>query len=110
MQEAPAALVEAAMLLLQDSTLAGPCSVPSEEEAKQAVPQRDWEAFVQNQLQAKGSVAASSKLLAMRNAVPSPSARMVFASQVSLSSVCHSIASPMHSGQSQHCVSLHSLS
>ena len=84
-EEAPAALVEAAMLLLQDSTLAGRCSVPEEERAKQAVPPRDWEVFVQTQLQTKGSVAASSKLLAMRNAVPSPSARMVFASQVSLS-------------------------
>ena len=76
-------LVAAAMYLLQDSTLAGDTSVPRAEQQKQRQPLRDWEGFVQKQLlQSQASVAASAKLLAMRNAVPSHSARLVFASQV----------------------------
>lgn len=81
-QEPPEDLVAAAMHLLQDSTLAGDTSVPKAEQQKQKQPLRDWGEFVQKQLQSQASVAASSKLLAMRNAVPSHSARLVFASQV----------------------------
>ena len=81
-QEPPEDLVHAAMHLLQDSTLAGDTSVPKAEQQKQKQPLRDWGEFVQKQLQTQASVAASSKLLAMRNAVPSHSARLVFASQV----------------------------
>jgi hypothetical protein len=81
-QEPPEDLVDAAMHLLQDSALAGDASVPKAEQQKQKQPLRDWGEFVQKQLQTQASVAASSKLLAMRNAVPSHSARLVFASQV----------------------------
>ena len=75
-------LVAAAVYLLQDSTLGGDNSVPKAEQQKQKQPGWDWGEFVQKQLQTQASVAASSKLLAMRNAVPSHSARLVFASQV----------------------------
>ncbi|DBA79405.1 TPA: hypothetical protein ACH3X2_000050 [Trebouxia sp. C0005] len=75
-------LVAAAMYLLQDSTLGGEHSVPKAEQQTQKQPARDWGQFVQKHLQTQASVAGSSKLLAMRNAVPSHSARLVFASQV----------------------------
>jgi len=81
-QEPPEDLVAAAMYLLQDSMLAGDIAVPKAEQQKQKQPLRDWGEFVQKQLQTQASVVAASKLLAMRNAVPSHSARLVFASQV----------------------------
>ncbi len=81
-QEPPEDMVAAAMHLLQDTTLAGDAFVPKAEQQKQKQPLRDWGEFVQKQLKTQASVAASSKLLAMRNAVPSYSARLVFASQV----------------------------
>jgi hypothetical protein len=81
-QNPPEDLVAAAMYLLQDSTLGGDSPVPKAEQQKQIQPLRDWGEFVQKQLQTQASVVAASKLLAMRNAVPSPSARLVFASQV----------------------------
>ncbi len=82
-REPPSELVAAAMCLLQDPTLAEVDVDPRGEQGGLPKPPRDWEDFVQHQLETKASVAASSRLLAMRNAVPSPSARMVFASQVS---------------------------
>ena len=78
---APQQLVAAAMFLLQDSSLAG----ASAHDAKQLgtpAPARDWDQFVQQHLDRKGRAAASAKLLAMRNAAPSASARLVYASQV----------------------------
>lgn len=81
-QNPPEDLVTAAMYLLQDSTLGGDSSVPKTEQQQQKQPGWDWGELVQRQLQTQASVAASSKLLATRNAVPSHSARLVFASQV----------------------------
>ena len=72
-------LVAAAMFLLHDPTLAGP-DTPGQQATPS--PPRDWEAFVQQLITVKIRAATSSKLLAMRKAVPSPSSRMVFASQV----------------------------
>ena len=79
-EQAPSArLVAAAMFLLHDKTLAGAAG-----EEQQATPQppRNWDDLVQQHISAGLRTAASSKLLAMRNAVPSASSRMVFASQV----------------------------
>lgn len=72
-------LVAAAMFLLHDKTLAGATGAE-----QQATPQppRNWDDLVQQHISAGVRAAASSKLLAMRNAVPSVSSRMVFASQV----------------------------
>lgn len=73
-------LMAAAISLLQDPTLAR-----ADTPRRQATPNppRDWDAFVQQQIAVKVRAATSSKLLAMRNAVPNLSSRMVFASQVS---------------------------
>ena len=74
------------MHLLHDSTLADPNMNPGNTRGGPTGGQLpiNWEELVAKQLQTQSSVAASSRLLAMRNAVPSPSARMVFQSQASL--------------------------
>ena len=84
--EVPQGLVAAAMYLLHDSTLADPDAGPPTTPGTLSRGQLpiNWEELVGRQLQTQSSVAASSRLLAMRNAVPSPSARMVFQSQASL--------------------------
>ena len=82
-------LVDAAMFLLEDTTLAA-AAAPSEHQQQQhqqqqsvgAIAARDWNAYVEKCAVVKPKAVASSRLLAMRNAVPSPSARMVFQSQV----------------------------
>lgn len=74
-------LVGAAMFLLENAALAGPTK-PSEHQPIGALAAKDWTAFVRKCTAAKPRAVASSRLLAMRNAVPSPSARMVFQSQV----------------------------
>lgn len=79
-QEPSEQLVAAAMFLLHDSTLAG--AVGAEQQATPR-PLRNWDDLVQQHFAAGVRAATSSKLLAMRNAVPSASSRMVFASQVS---------------------------
>ncbi len=81
-----ARLVESAMGLLEDTTLAG-ATKPAEQQPQQqqsigALAAKDWDAFVGKCTAVKPRAVASSRLLAMRNAVPSPSARMVFQSQV----------------------------
>lgn len=78
-------LIAAAIYLLQDATLAGTDGVCDQEQ--QLEPPRNWDTFVQRQLADTFTAAPSSKLLAMHNAVPSASARMVYASQVRLSGV-----------------------
>ena len=75
-------LVAAAMSLLHDSTLAGSDGIRDKE--RQHEPPRNWDTFVQRQLASTSTAATSSKLLAMHDAVPSASARMVYASQVRL--------------------------
>ena len=72
-------LVAAAMCLLHDPTLAG--AAGAEQQAPPR-PHRNWDDFVQQHIFLSVKAAASSKLLAMRNAVPSASSRLVFASQV----------------------------
>lgn len=79
--DAKADLVDAAMFLLENAALAGPIK-PSEQQTIGALAAKDWTAFVRKCTAAKPRAFASSRLLAMRNAVPSPSARMVFQSQV----------------------------
>lgn len=79
-----AGLFEAAMVLLEETTLAG-ATKPAEQQQQQSVgalAAKDWDAFVGKCTAVKPRAVASSRLLAMRNAVPSPSARMVFQSQV----------------------------
>ena len=80
-----AGLVEAAMILLEETTLAG-ATKPAEQQPQQqsigALAAKDWDAFVGKCTAVKPRAVASSRLLAMRKAVPSPSARMVFQSQV----------------------------
>ena len=79
-QEEPSQkLVAAAMFLLHDSTLAGAAGAGWQ---ATPLPLRNWDDFVQQQIGVNVRAAASSKLLATRNAVPSHSSRMVFASQV----------------------------
>ena len=83
-EEAEAAseqLVAAAMFLLQDSSLARGSAHDAKQLSRPA-PARDWDRFVQQQLAHRPVAATSSRLLAMRNAVPSASARLVYASQV----------------------------
>ena len=78
-------LIDAAMLLLKDATLAGATKPSLQQQQQQtvgALAAKDWDAFVEKCTAVKRSTVASSRLLAMRNAVPSPSARMVFQSQV----------------------------
>ena len=73
-------LVDAAFFLLEDTTLAG--ATPSLEQRPPAMATH-WDEVMANCIAPRlPKAAASSKLLAMRNAVPSPSARMVFQSQV----------------------------
>ncbi len=79
-------LIDAAMFLLKDATLAG-ATKPSKQQQQQqhtvgTLAAKDWDAFVEKCTAVKPRAVASSRLLAMRNAVPSPSARMVFQSQV----------------------------
>ena len=84
-QGPPELLVVAAMFLLQYSSLAMTTDHYAEKPRSSDClkPACNWDAFVQQQLNAKTITAApSSKLLAMRTIVPSPSAQMVFASQV----------------------------
>ncbi len=81
-QGGSADLVDAAMFLLEDAKLAGAAESPEEEQSAPAA--RDWGELVEKWAAVKPKAVASSRLLAMRNAVPSPSARMVFQSQVSL--------------------------
>lgn len=88
-RQCSADLVEAAMGLLEDTTLAG-AAKPAEQQQQQsigALAAKDWDAFVGKCTAVKPRAVASSRLLAMRNAVPSPSARVVFQSQV-LSNLC----------------------
>lgn len=84
-KQCSAGLVEAAMILLEETTLAG-AAKPAEQQPQQqsigALAAKDWDAFVGKCTAVKPRAVASSRLLAMRNAVPSPSARMVFQSQV----------------------------
>ena len=79
-------LIDAAMLLLKDATLAGATKPSLQQQQQQqtvgALAAKDWDAFVEKCTAVKRNTVASSRLLAMRNAVPSPSARMVFQSQV----------------------------
>lgn len=80
----PIDLIQAAMFLLQDATLAGatkPCKQGQQQQKIGALAASDWGVFVEK-CTAVRPTAASSRLLAMRIAVPSPSARMVFQSQV----------------------------
>lgn len=79
-QEPSEQLLAAAMFLLHDPTLAVATNAGWDPPPQ---PPRNWDSLVQQQVAANFRAAASSKLLAMRNAVPSASSRMVFASQVS---------------------------
>lgn len=84
-QAESADLIDAAMLLLKDATLAGATKPSLQQQQQQtvgALAAKDWDAFVEKCTAVKRNTVASSRLLAMRNAVPSPSARMVFQSQV----------------------------
>ncbi|DBA75406.1 TPA: hypothetical protein ACH3X1_010669 [Trebouxia sp. C0004] len=77
-------LVEAAMVLLEETTLAGatkPAELQQQQQSIGALAAKDWHTFVGKCTAVKPRAVASSRLLAMRKAVPSPSARMVFQSQ-----------------------------
>ena len=75
-------LVDAAMFLLEDTTLAAAAAPSEHQQTVGAAAARDWNACVEKCAVVKPEAVAVSRLLAMRNAVPSPSARMVFQSQV----------------------------
>jgi len=114
-KQCSADLVEAAMVLLEDPTLAG-ATKPAEQQQQQqsvgALAAKDWDAFVGKCTAVKPRAVASSRLLAMRNAVPSPSARMVFQSQVgpSLCKLGELSALHMHGSLCNACISIHLLS
>ena len=81
----PSGLLDAAFLLLEDTTLAaGTGTQELQPPSHGSVAAKNWEVFVEKCIAAIPRAAISSRLLAMRSAVPSPSARMVFQSQVSL--------------------------
>ena len=81
--EVKADLVDAAMFLLENATLAGAAKPSEQQQTVGALAAKDWTAFVQKCTAAKPRAVASSRLLAMHKAVPNFSARMVFQSQVS---------------------------
>ena len=109
-----AGLFEAAMVLLEETTLAG-ATKPAEQQQQQSVgalAAKDWDAFVGKCTAVKPRAVASSRLLAMRNAVPSPSARMVFQSQVHLSlcKINELSACALHCMLCKACISIRLLS
>ena len=80
-------VVEAALFMLEDKTLAAGGKSPEKQQKQPpgvgTVAAQDWDAFVQKCLAGTQKRAAVSfRLLAMRDAVPSASARLVFQSQV----------------------------
>ena len=83
---APPGLLAAALFLLEDRTLASCSASPDQRKSgpgSKAV--QDWDAFVEAMIGVRRTKAAASlRLLAMCDAVPSPSARMEFHSQVCL--------------------------
>ena len=82
-----AGLINAAICLLKDATL-DRAAQPSNQQQNRShivarLPAKDWDAFVVKLTAVQPRAVASPRLHAMRNAVPSLSARMVFQSQVS---------------------------